>query len=108
MCSIAYDLGARDGRDKEIMLDALKLKGICLYRLGELIKSVKVLHKARILQAKIEEEIEERRRARENRTVDEVIGFFTQMDYKNFNKKRSKSFHFQKPNPVRLASKKLI
>jgi len=89
MCCVAYDLGAKDGKDKEIMLDALKLIGICLYRLGELIKSVKVLSKARMIQQQIYEEIEERRRARENRVVDEVIGYFTQMDYKNFNKKRS-------------------
>ena len=94
MCSRAYELGAKDGKDKEIMLDALKLKGICLYRLGELIESVKVLYKARMLQTKIWEEIEERRRAREHREVDEVIGYFTAKDYKNFNKKRSKSFQF--------------
>jgi len=74
------------------MLDSLKLKGICLYRLGELIESVKVLYKARMLETKIKEEIEARRRARMHVDVDEVIGFFTAKDYKNINKKRSKSF----------------
>ena len=43
MCSRAYELGAKDGKDREIMLDSLKLKGVCLYRLGELIEAVKVL-----------------------------------------------------------------
>ena len=103
MCSRAYSLGAKDGKDKEIMLDALKLKGVCLYRLGELIEAVKVLYKARMLQAKIDEEIEARRRAREHRVVDEVIGYFTAMDYRNFNKKRSKSFHFTRHTKMRLS-----
>ena len=103
MCTKSYNLGARDGKDKDIMLDSLKLKGVCLYRLGELIEAVKVLFKARMLQSKIDEEIEERRRARENRVVDEVIGYFTAMDYRNFNKKRSKSFLFTRHNKMRLS-----
>ena len=91
MCDKAYQLG---GHDKEIMLDSLNLKGICLFRLGELIESVKVLSKARVLQKRIEDEIEERRRAREKKEVDEVMGFFTRADYKLIYKKRSGSFHF--------------
>ena len=77
MCDKAYELG---GHDKEIMLDALKLKGMCLFRLGELIKSVKVLYKARMLQRKINEEIEARRRAREKHEVEEIDGYFTIRD----------------------------
>ena len=85
------------------MLDALKLKGVCLYRLGELIEAVKVLYKARMLQQRIDEEIEEQRRKRENRSIDEVIGYFTAMDYRNFNKKRSKSYQFQRHKTLYLS-----
>ena len=106
MCSKAYELGAKDGKDKDIMLDALKLKGICKYRLGELIDSVKVLYKARMLKAKIDEEVEARRKAREHKVVDHVVGYFTISDYKNFNKKRSQSFQFRRHIKMRLSKKR--
>ena len=35
------------GADKELILDSLSLKGICLYRLGHLIEAVRILHLAR-------------------------------------------------------------
>lgn len=78
------------------------MKGICLFRLGELIESVKVLAKARVLKKRIEDEIEERRRARMKKDEDaDVLGFFTRADYKLINKKRSGSFHFT--NHVRMS-----
>ena len=100
MCDKAYELG---GHDKEIMLDALKLKGMCLFRLGELIKSVKVLYKGRMLQKKINDEIEARRRAREKHEVEEIDGYFTLRDLRRiriWKRGRSRSFFFN--NPVRL------
>ena len=80
MCDKSYKLG---GSDKLIKLDALKLKGVCLFRLGNLIDSVGALAKAKILEAQIQEEEEERRR----KTIfknsdDEIIGsYFTRKDF---------------------------
>ena len=96
MCQRAFELGHHDNK---IKLDSLNLKGICLFRLGELIESVQVLQKARNLNNRILEEQEERRRAREKKEVDEVVGYFTQKDHWNIymkNKKRSKSFQFER------------
>ena len=74
MCKQAIQLG---GSDKEIVLDALNLKAICMFRLGQLLESVKVLRQARNLKAKIQFEIEERRRMRIKKDDDDdLIGFF--------------------------------
>ena len=35
------------GNDKELVLDSLSLKGICLYRLGHLLEAMRILHLAR-------------------------------------------------------------
>ena len=65
-------------------MDAMNLKGICLFRLGELIESVQVLQKARNLNDIYNAEKEERRRARmKHDDYDEVIGYFTKKDYWN-------------------------
>ena len=101
MCDRAYQLS---GHDREIMLDSLKLKGMCLFRLGSLIESVKVLYKARMLQRKINAEIEARRRARMKKEIeDEIVGYFTKRDLMNVRRAirgRSRSFYFN--NPERL------
>lgn len=46
MCDMAINL-SKEGSDKEILVDALKMKGVCEFRLGRLIKSVEVLYRAR-------------------------------------------------------------
>ena len=84
------------GTDKEMIMDAYNLKGICLFRLGSLIDAVKALYKARKFEAKIKQEVEDRRRARMKVVVDEVVGFFTQKDYERMNRKRrSNSYLFE-------------
>ena len=35
------------GSDKELVLDSLSLKGVCLYRLGHLLEAMRILHLAR-------------------------------------------------------------
>ena len=50
MCSEAIKLG---GNDQEIILDALKLKGVCWFRLGELRRSVEVLTKHQMMSHNI-------------------------------------------------------
>lgn len=67
-CDKAIEVG---GSDKEIIMDAYNLKGICLFRLGSLIDAVKALYKARKIKAKIDAEIEERRLARLKVDIDE-------------------------------------
>ena len=43
------------GSDLEVMMDALTLKSVCLYRLGSLIESVNVMHQSRRVQKKIKD-----------------------------------------------------
>ena len=47
--------------DTEIKLDALNLQGVCLFRLGRLIESVKILFKGKMLKKRLDDEEEERR-----------------------------------------------
>lgn len=93
------------GTDKEIIIDAYNLKGICLFRLGSLIEAVKALYKGRKIRAKLDQEIEERRLARLKVDVDELVGFFTKKDLALINKKRSNSFYFSRHKKVRKQKK---
>ena len=74
-----------------------------MFRLGQLIESVKVLRQARTLKAKILFDIEERRRLRMKKDEDDdLIGFFQRRDIKLMKKKLSNSFHFERHLKMRF------
>ena len=100
MCSEAIKLG---GNDQEIVLDALKLKGICWFRLGELGRSVEVLTKHQMMSFNIKSDLEAKRRARIKRNMaDDIIGYFQRRDYDAMKKKRSKSFEIEFYKKIRV------
>lgn len=105
-CERAYKLG---GNDNEIMIDALNLQGICLFRLGKLIESVKVLFKAKMIRNRlIEEEAARRERMKKKDVLDEIVGYyFTRRDFLAIAKKRSRSFDFKRHKKLRNPPRKL-
>lgn len=105
MCDIAVQLS---GLDKEIKHDALCLKGVCLFRMGQLIQAVAALYKARRIKKMIQEEIEEQRRRRMLRNIveDPADRFFTKRDLEPLRKKRSNSFFFTRHKMVRRVHRK--
>ena len=108
MCDRACQLA---GSDKEIMLDALKLKGICLFRLGKLIDSVSSIYKAKVIENRIREEEESRRLARmKQEEEDEVLGYFTRKDLLMVKRlsRRSKSFLHKRHIRIRPPSKRFM
>ena len=91
------------------MIDALNLEGICLFRLGRLIESVKVLFKAKMIRNRlIEEEAARRERMKKKDVLDEIVGYyFTRRDYLAIAKKRSRSFDFKRHKKLRNPPRKL-
>lgn len=94
-CKRAVELG---GNDEEIKIDALNLQGICEFRLGNLIESVGVLHKAKMLRArKIAEEDDRRERLRKKCDLDEIEGnYFSKRDMLAIGRQRTRSFDFKR------------
>lgn len=104
MCEKAYELG---GTDFEIRIDALKLHGVCLFRLGKLIDAVAILNKANLIRQRLDDEEAERRAALQKRNdMDDLCGqYFTNRDMQAINKRRSGSFDFKRHKKMRPPKK---